>query len=213
MKSFKFRIDISALSSPDDCPAVLSSIVSDAYRYMHCYEGVQTDNPHIQGYVYTSTNDRTLRARIRKYLVKKGNAAYSIRENHEEFPVEYLGYLTKQGDFEMHNIPHEVIEQIAEHERNIRETYNKERKEKKPTKVLDKLKELVTELYGTSPLRDEIELAILRYHLDAGLIIRRSTCVAYADTLELFFMLQGLSRRTMLRNFQMKIFPREKLFS
>lgn len=112
--TYKVRIDLGIVS--------LDSVVGAVHGYdalAYVVEGSMTENPHIHLLLTTTVKEKTLRARFRK-LGLKGNGGYSMKEMTEEFPLEYMAYMMKEGKPEWINFPPEKIEEAIAHDMKVK---------------------------------------------------------------------------------------------
>lgn len=111
--SYKLRVDL-AYASLDN---VLSVISKYSNRYAYVVEG-DPPNRHIHMWFVSQDNHQTIRKGVKKVVSGKGNAVYSLKECYpadddiDEYPINYLAYMCKEGLCKFVNIP-ESIEQSA----------------------------------------------------------------------------------------------------
>lgn len=112
--TYKIRIDLGIVS--------LDSVVESVRGYdalAYVVEGLKTENPHIHLLLTTTVKEKTLRARFRK-LGLKGNGGYSMKEMTEEYPLEYMAYMLKEGKPVWLNFPPEKIEEAIAHDMKVK---------------------------------------------------------------------------------------------
>jgi len=130
MISYKIRID----SHDRDNIKLLLGKYSD--RYMLAFEGESSENPHCHGLFASSAKPATIRSNLRKQF-GKGNGSYSMKELDEEYPLEYMSYIVKEGNYIVHNIPTDIIEKAVEHDKQVK-LEMKTKKENRKT-ILDQI--------------------------------------------------------------------------
>lgn len=170
MDSYAIRIDLAGATKEE-----LLTCFTDSTILAYAIENIHTDNPHIQLYIETNTKSHTLRARIKKY--GSGNGFYSLKKS-EYRSLKYIAYLMKQGDFYPGALPSELIEEASK----IDEEY-KQNAKKETGQTVNNIVNLIEEWHNDIPTKIGIQTAIIRYHLDRGLLIRKFQCQAYYDTI------------------------------
>jgi len=73
-------------------------------KWMWCIENACTTNPHSHFYLEMTKKTKIAMAKYIREKIGKGNRSYASAELEEYEPVEYLAYLSKQGDYEVCNI-------------------------------------------------------------------------------------------------------------
>lgn len=179
MKYYKLRVDLEIVSAQD----VIALIRKYSKMFMYCYEGGD-DNPHMHVYLEVSKLGATLRMALRN-LGLKGNASYSLKECDERYPLEYLSYIMKEGQWTNEGIPEDIISQAKDHDDKVK----REMKEKKAKRIptIDKIIELCEPkwLEYIEGYHREIKRVILQYHIDNGLLVRKFALMSYYDTIRL----------------------------
>lgn len=134
MKYYKLRIDFVARHEE-----IMQYISEKCRKWAYVREkGSADDNPHFHFYIETDVKNPTLRSAFRKYGLI-GNGSYSLVET-EEFPLEYLAYMCKEGKVSYHGFGEDEIKQISEYDEKVKKEI-KEMKEKKRRLSLDYLKD------------------------------------------------------------------------
>lgn len=123
MEYYKIRIDIKESIDRSDILGMFDKYFT---TYLIAFEGTETENPHCHGYIETETKQATIRLNIRKRF-GGGNGSYSLKALDEQFPLEYLAYMIKDGEFINHGVPEAVLVKAKEHDIKVK----KEMKEKK----------------------------------------------------------------------------------
>lgn len=181
MNSFKGRIDLSAVS----LDIVTEKVFVGCSEYAYVKEGVLTENPHMHFFMKTVDKIETVRQRIKR-LGLSGNGGYSCKACSDEYPIELLSYMMKEGQPFFWCIPEEILEQA----RNRQEEFlqqKKTRKEKEPTwkEIMRSLPlELKESVYDDS---FDVTLCkyIIDYYIEREMVVRRSLIMAYVDTITL----------------------------
>lgn len=173
METYKLRIDLSKVSTK-----VAQDYVKEhsTGRYGWCIEGGE-ENPHIHGYFATTCKQATLRKHLRE-LGLRGNGGYSLKAC-DYSPIEYFAYMMKEGNFHFSEVTEEEKSSAVEHNDKVVKGLKKEKEEKKT--ILEKIDQML----GDQPSDQDIQLAILKYHFDNRLLVRKFQCIAYFDTIKL----------------------------
>lgn len=108
-------------------------------KYCHVNEGDgERVEKHTHYYLITNVKEIKLRKLFRAALGTsgcKGNAVYSLSElaieEDQEYAIEYLAYMTKEGTIFNDGIPPEVIEEATLHHKAVRANQRAERALKK----------------------------------------------------------------------------------
>lgn len=175
MEYYKLRIDLKIL--------VLKQVttfldVHSTDKYAYCIEGGEV-NPHVHCYFATQVKNATLRKHLRE-LGLSGNGGYSLKQC-EEDPVEYLAYMMKEREYDFSHLPPDLVKLVKAHNDEVKKGM-KEKKAKKKT-ILQGIEELLDERYEFSD--QEVQLAILNYHLENNLLVRKFQLQSYYDTIML----------------------------
>lgn len=178
MISYKCRVDLMC-SSVDS----IVQCVRDASAYAYVIEGALSTNPHVHLFLLYPPDHKsaTLRARLRK-VAGSGNKSYSLKRCEEEYPIEYLAYMMKEGKVTWNNVPQDKIDEAVAHDMRVKSEMVEKKKAKVPVwrqimESIDCPREMVDYHMICS--------AVLRYHRDNELLVRVHQCRAYADTIYL----------------------------
>lgn len=173
METYKLRIDLSEVSQSIAIDYVKKHSTG---RYGWCIEGGE-DNPHLHGYFATSYKNPTLRLHLRR-LGLEGNGGYSLTRC-DYAPSEYFAYMMKEGNYHFSGLTEEELALATKRQSEVVESLESKKKVRK--NILEKIDEMVPD----QPSDQDIQLAILNYHLDNGLLIRKFQCIAYFDTIRI----------------------------
>lgn len=155
--------------------------------------------PHVHFLLHTTKQAQT----IRKYLKGtgyEGNKYYSISHAEEEWPVEYLAYMLKQRDepepnifdYDYSAVPAKVLKKIEKYNAQVQaEIEEKKAKKKKAKKkpIIEQIEEYYdnyTDVESDGTYCDEtykLQNAIIDYHVENGLLLRRFQCQSYFFTI------------------------------
>lgn len=179
MNFFKLRIDTDHLVV--DTTEVLQFLDDKCETFCYCYEGVDK-NPHMHFYLETPNNGPALRVYLRRFT-SGGNGAYSLKVC-DQGPVEYISYMMKERRFYPHTISKSLLTAAQEHQAHVIEEIRLKKEAKLPgwKYVIKRLEELE----GLGPWPDlVIQEAILRYHQQNAILVRRPQLRAMFDTIRL----------------------------
>lgn len=129
MISYKLRIDTVNQAL---CNTLVDTYSRDTYLW--CFEKIGTPDQHAHFYLETDIPDATIRAFIRKSF-GKGNGVYSLKKLKEPKPVEYLAYLTKDGNYFSKNLD---LSEALQYDDKIKNEL-KDKKSKKKASVFESL--------------------------------------------------------------------------
>lgn len=169
----------------DTVPKMLLPVLKDSSAYAYVVEKMET-NLHTHFYLETHVSSPALRARIRK-IVGSGNGAYSLKKC-EQYPIEYLAYLHKEGSPVYKNIPQKTIDEATEYDLKVKSS------KKNKLRTIDVLLEMCVKninvsslpLVGFMPaLQEQICSLILDYHLEKRIVVRTFQIRTYVDTITL----------------------------
>lgn len=179
MNFFKLRTTHKVVSFTDTLPVIRS--LCEVYAY--CHEGGDT-NPHCHWYLETSRQMPAIRARLRK--LQEGNRFYSIKTLDEQYPLDYLAYMMKEGDFHFDRLPPEVIEDVKARQEEVKNGILDKKQNRR--RVIDILFDLVTETYPNAEFDSDsysklIIPIVVDYHLEKNITIRPGQIEAYVLTI------------------------------
>lgn len=180
MLSYKIRID------SHDRSAIRMLLTKYTDSYLLAFEGEGSQNPHCHGLFSTTSKPATIRSNLRKKF-GSGNGSYSMKELDEEYPLEYIAYIIKEGDYEIHNIPPEIIERAKAHDIQVK----KEMKEKKSQRktILKQIEEKYFSkcekgvIDGTYVMKEFVVEKVLEFYQESGGLVRQFQIVAICQTL------------------------------
>lgn len=125
--SYKFRLTLKNTTLPKVLPALPLSL-----PHLYCSEGEGTENPHYHFFFQTDLTGHAIRARL-KALGLAGNTDYSMKKLTEQYPIEYLAYVTKLGHYTS-TLPKDILANAIAHDQKVKEEM-KDKKKKKQTTV------------------------------------------------------------------------------
>lgn len=163
---------------------VLDVITQYCTTYAYCHEGA-SDNPHTHWYLEPTCKAPTLRNRLRK-LGLEGNKCYSLLQLDERYPIAYLSYMSKEGNFNFSHLPQDIVDRAKAHQEEILIEMKEKKKAKR--RVIDILEELVLaeipeEDFQHSTIIEKVAPIVLQYHLDKALLIRPHAIDTYVLTI------------------------------
>lgn len=175
---YKLRVDLHTVQIDN----ILTLVNKYSTTYAYCVEGTTT-NPHAHFYLATSTKKEAIRVELRK-LALRGNRDYSFSTLDEQYPIEYLGYLMKEGNFHSVGIPDEIICSARLHMERIQSEQKTKRRKTHVDRIIDLIEPADRRTIDEDGLRtiQSLELVstyILRYHLDNDLLLRKTQVLTY----------------------------------
>jgi len=185
MCSYKVRVDIHQPQFGDVTVQQCVEVLKDSEIYMYAIEKLGTENPHFQALVVTSVRRDTIVARLKKLGLH--GSGFACTKSKEQWPIEYMAYLLKEGNPEYHNFPEEVRLAVVKRQDFVRRTYLDKKAEKTRTPVWAKIAKAIPEdfdYYGDDAEFQIVKL-IIKYHREHQLVIRQGQLLAYCDTIML----------------------------
>lgn len=182
LQSYKLRIDTKEVAT--DWVLEYLETHSNNAQHAWCYEGDPDKNPHIHAYFATTTKQATLRSQLRKAGLK-GNGSYSLKLLEEQYPIEYFAYMLKEGRADISRLPKDIQRQAKEHNKKVVDSIKELKKSRKSVidGILERLQD--AEVADKRPTTIAIQDAILDYHRENKILVRRFQIQAYRDTIEL----------------------------
>lgn len=101
MQSYKLRVTLKAHQW-----AEVKAVLPLDQPYIYGIEGQGSDNPHVHLLIQTELSRNAIGARLNK-IGLTGNKCFSMKKCPEQYPIEYIAYCMKQGDFE-HTLPRDI---------------------------------------------------------------------------------------------------------
>lgn len=176
--SYKIRID------SHDRTAI--KLLLDKYcdKFIIAFEGEEV-NPHCHGLIVTTAKQATIRSNLRKSF-GSGNGSYSMKELDEEYPLEYLAYLVKEGDYYNSGVPDDLLQKAIEYDKDVK-AQMKEKKASRRT-VLEKLEErlssvLVDVSCNYTMYKFKVLEGVVAYYKDTGTLVRDFAVISQVQTL------------------------------
>ncbi len=184
--SWKLRCDLKISSVLDIVTYVSSCVTHSAY----VVEKIDT-NPHL--HFYLSGGEGPTRYHLRK-LCGAGNAGYSLKQMDEEYPIEYLSYMMKEGEIIWNNVPQEKINEAVAWQAKVKAEML-EKKEKRKTR-LQKIEEYIIgkglDVCWNGSHAMYITRNVILYYKENELLVREFAMVSQIQTLCLK-MVEGYS--------------------
>lgn len=175
---YKLRIDIPNNKRED----VVKLCCKYTSLWIVSYEG-GTNNPHCHLYIHLLCKQATIRNRIRKDF-GGGNGSYSLKEVDEEYPMEYLAYLVKEGDYvHSDNFPQDKLSSALVYDLRKKKQMKDAKSNRLP--VWKKILEECKDIEYNNDTRQEISKRIVAYHYKNEILIRRFALKSYLDTIYL----------------------------
>lgn len=122
MKYYKLRIDT---VNKEQCEYLVTHYSPSCYLW--CFEKVGTPDQHAHFYLESECENTAIRAHIRAKF-GKGNGVYSLKALKSEKPIEYLAYLTKDGNYFSKNL--DLTDALAYDDKMKNELKDKKSKKK-----------------------------------------------------------------------------------
>lgn len=177
---YKIRIDT------DDRTSVTNLLDKYCDTYIISFENQETDNPHCHGYIETTTKQQTFRANIRKRY-GAGNGGYSLVVLDEQYPLEYLAYMIKDGDYLNRGVPQETLDLAIEHDKKVKLQMKEKKASRRTTlQVLqdEYSEELIPrECENYELYKGRILTLVIKWYKEKGTLIRQFMIVSQVQTL------------------------------
>lgn len=189
INSYPYKLRLTIDNSSFNMEKIETLLSKYADNYIYVYEVSKKNVPHFHFFFNSNRKPRTLR----KYISDtfgKGNSVYSLSETEEDYPLEYIAYLFKDGT-PIYNkeFPKDVIKQSSELSQTIES--DKKRKKTKNTfnSIIDKYfppdsEILKHDLWWNSSY---VISSVIEYHIDNGILIREFSIVSLIQTILLKF--------------------------
>lgn len=136
LKHYKLRITLTQCN----LTSVLALLNKQCKQWAYVQEsGKLEEKPHIHAYVVSSIKEDTLRTQYRALSKSsRGNKLYSLvklsLEDSDEYAVEYLAYMMKEGSVVLQGIPTEWFDKAKLYDDLVKKEI-KEKKEKKKSRT------------------------------------------------------------------------------
>jgi len=181
--TWKMRVDIHQEQYGNITVEQCLNVLRDSEIYMYAVEKADSENPHFQAVVVTSVRKDTVVARIKK-LGAKGSG-YAYKKTKEQWPIEMMAYLLKEGNPHYHNLPIEVQLAVEKRQDKVRQNFLDKKAEKKKNPVWCKIMHMIPEDFDYHGDYAGIKVMkyVIKYHKDNMLVIRRGNLIAYMDTI------------------------------
>lgn len=152
-------------------------------KWVYCTENVMGENPHSHYYLEMSKKTKIAMADYIRKHVGSGNRVYATAQCKEFEPVEYLAYLTKQGDYESHNID---LTKAIEYDEKVKQIIAE--KKVQPKTQLDKIQLWSVEKgIEFSDVHSIID-TVIDYYKEQGILVRQFQIVSLVQTLSLKYL-------------------------
>lgn len=197
MNYYKLRVDLASIT-PE---RVVELIQSYADVYMYCIEQGK-NNPHIHAYFESDTKGQAIRQSLRNKGLK-GNASYSLKNSDEQYPIEYLAYMMKEGEWHESFLPKEILDKAKEYDNAVKESILKKKAERKT--ILIQVEEYCKDLLQRDFTILDLVQRILRFHKENRKPVRESQIIMYVQTLAVWY--ESKSIDYIENNILRKIFP------
>lgn len=154
---------------------------------------------HMHFLLHTYKQAQTFRKLLRS-MGYEGNKYYSISHSDEEWPIQYIAYMMKETndkinediiyDYDM-NIPEHIADEVREYDDKVKASMQELREKKKLAKrsMIERLEEYIEDFLlceSNGEYEEEVykyKKAIIQFHIENKLLIRRFQCQAYLDTI------------------------------
>lgn len=182
IKPYKLRIDTQDL---DVLEKIQNKYFESYLRGMESveqYDDKEDTNPHVHYYIHMfEEKTNPLRQYIRKYI-GKGNGIYSLKELDEEYPVEYLAYVLKDGEIKSENISQEVLDKAKEYDISVKASIKDKKAKSIPIwqRIID---EYEYESKSQAPTKEQVLYDVIKWHKDNFKLIREFQIVSYVQTI------------------------------
>jgi len=155
-----------------------------------------TENPHVHFFLIFHASLKSASASLRSLLRTnglRGNRSYSLKRNDEEYPIEYIAYLMKEGKPKFHNIPQDILTEAKLYNEKVKSEI-KEKKLNRRTQ-LQKIDEYLHEEHAylfdeedkfpadLGRARNQLLDAVLSYYVDSGTLMREFQVISIVQTL------------------------------
>lgn len=187
--SWKLRCDLKISSVSSIVEYVRSCVNALAY----VVEKIDT-NPHI--HFWFTCSEPPTRYKLRQ-LCGSGNGGYSLKKMDEEYPIEYLAYLHKEGSVVTEGIPQDILTQAVAYNAKVAADIAQKKKDKKSVweRIVEEykidrviVKKTVNGLEERFLTLQDVRKFVLQYHLDNRLICRKFQMQSYVDTICLHYI-------------------------
>lgn len=189
---YKLRTNLKEISLKNDLDHWFNEHC-DSYAW--CIEHMDS-NVHMHWYLETNKTMPLIRSFLRS-LEMKGNRDYSLKTLDSKRPVEYLGYLVKEGNYAFINLPSDLMDEAKAYNAKVVDEMKEKRNKTKNRKdiIMQYLKnELAPHIkyysdskndFFTTPNEHMVEMVgsyIVKYFNDNDIIIRRFYVQNLIDT-------------------------------
>lgn len=183
---YYYKLRITCEDIPIEAAIEFVNKTTTLWAYGIEYKNLKTrEGLHIHFYIETEKIQKTFVQSIRRwypnFTSQKGNSVYSLKALDSEKPIEYLSYITKQGECDLSSLEPEIVEQAKARD----EEYKQHTKSQKHSPVWKKILQLVIDINPSRwELDNVIKEQIHRYHVENELLIRKHQYITYFDTIK-----------------------------
>lgn len=183
MQSYKFRVTHKRLKLDE-----VLKVLPLEQPYAYAEELVGNENHHTHFLFQTDLTTHAVRARLKK-IGLCGNEDYSLVKLKEQYPIEYIAYLVKGGEY-ISTLPVSVLEEGKQYDARVKSEMKESKKEKKT--FLRRLEEGFPEWHKNRyslaiecpwNYDEHVMEYIMEMHLEEGKSIRVYQLQALFDTL------------------------------
>ena len=150
--------------------------------YVIAFEKVGTIDQHCHYYLETEIADTTIRRFIQS-KIGSGNKIYSLVKLKEERPIEYLAYLTKEGEYHFKGL--DLTNALAYDDKVKQELKTKKAKPKTVFAQLDEdyLKSEAYEIVQEHRDWQKLAMFIIQWHIQNSKTLAKFRIQSYVETL------------------------------
>lgn len=179
LSNYKIRIDSHAIQS------IRMLFTKYFDRYIVAFEGGE-ENPHCHAIASSTAKSATIRSNIRK-LFGSGNGSYSMKELDEEYPLEYIAYILKEGKYENSGYPESILQEAKDYDLKIKQEIKEKKQERRTIlqKIDDEYFSNIEDgvIDGHYVDRHYVVSSVLDFYKKSGTLIREFQLISLSQTL------------------------------